>query len=37
MEAVGGEAVEGAWLHGDASHRPVGLLRQVEGLKHPEP
>lgn len=37
MNSVGGEAVEGARLHGNAFCVAVGLLREVEGLQHPEP
>lgn len=36
VEPVGREAVEGARLHRDAFNVTVGLLRQVEGLEHPE-
>ena len=36
VEAVGGVAVEGAGLHGHAPDGAVRLLRQVEGLQHPE-
>lgn len=36
MQPVGSEAVEGAWLHGDAFQRAVGLLSQVESLQHTE-
>lgn len=36
MDSVRREAVEGARLHGNTFCVAVGLLRQVEGLEHPE-